>query len=115
MKPLHLNLASRPYRDYRPLYAVVVVSSILVAFMMLNNIDTYYRYVRETRTTRDKIAQIESQAATEKRRAETASTSAFAASTSRSSPSRRNSSTRGWPNAPSPGASCSTVSSAFSR
>lgn len=69
MKPLHLNLASAPYRDYRPLYAVVVVVSIIVAFLMLNNIDTYYRLVRETRTTREDIAKIEAQIDTEHRRA----------------------------------------------
>ena len=72
MKPLHLNLAGRPYRDYRPLYAVVVVTSILIAIMLLNNIETGVRYVRDTRTTRDKIAQIEAQVDTENRRAEDA-------------------------------------------
>ena len=72
MKPLHLNLAERPYRDYRPLYAVVVVTSILIALMLLNNIETGYRYVRETRTTRDKIARIESQIDAENRRTEEA-------------------------------------------
>ena len=61
MKPLHLNLASRPYRDYRPLYAVVVAASLLIAFMMLNNIETYYRYIRETKATRAKIADLEHQ------------------------------------------------------
>jgi Tfp pilus assembly protein PilN len=65
VKPLHLNLASRPYHDYRPLYAVVVVSSILIAFMMLNNVDTYYRYIRETKATRSKIADLDRQAETE--------------------------------------------------
>jgi len=65
MKPLHVNLASRPYRDYRPLYAVVVVSSILIAFMMLNNVDTYYRYIRETKATRSRIADLDRQAETE--------------------------------------------------
>jgi Tfp pilus assembly protein PilN len=70
LKPLHLNLASRPYRDYRPVYAVVVVASLLVAFLMLNNIDTYYRYVSETKSTRTKIAQIEAQANQERRRTE---------------------------------------------
>ena len=69
MKPLHLNLASRPFRDYRPVYAVVVVVSILIAFMLLNNIETGYRYARETRTTRDKIAGIESQVSAENKRA----------------------------------------------
>ena len=72
MKPIHLNLAASPYRDYRPLYAVVVVVSVVIAFLMLNNIDTYYRYVRETRTTRDEIAKIESQVAAERKRAEAA-------------------------------------------
>jgi Tfp pilus assembly protein PilN len=67
VKPLHLNLASRPYRDYRPVYAVVVVSSILIAFMMLNNVDTYYRYIRETKATRGKIADLDRQAETEQR------------------------------------------------
>jgi len=61
VKPIHLNLAARPYRDYRPVYAVVVVVSLLTAFLMLNNVDTYYRYVRETKSTRAKIAQLEEQ------------------------------------------------------
>ena len=67
MRPLHLNLASKPYRDYRPVYAVVVVASLLIAFLMLNNIDTYYRYVRETRSTRNDIARIEAQIEQERR------------------------------------------------
>jgi Tfp pilus assembly protein PilN len=67
VKPLHLNLASRPYRDYRPVYAVVVASSLLIAFMMLNNIDTYYRYIRETKSTRNKISDLERQTEQEQR------------------------------------------------
>ena len=67
MKPLHLNLASNPYRDYKPVYAVVVAMSLLIAFLMLQNIDTYYRYVSETKSTRAKIAQVESEAAKEQR------------------------------------------------
>ena len=72
MRPIHLNLASRPYRDYRPVYAAVVVASLLIAFLMLNNIDTYYRYVRDTRTTYQKIAGLVSQAETERNRAQQA-------------------------------------------
>ena len=68
MKPIHLNLAARPYRDYRPVYAVVVVLSLLTAFLMLNNIETYYRYTHETRNTRAKIASIEAQTAQERER-----------------------------------------------
>lgn len=69
MKPLHLNLASQPYRDYRPVYAVVVVMSLLIAVLMLNNIDTYYRYKTETKTTRTTIATLETQAEQERTRA----------------------------------------------
>jgi Tfp pilus assembly protein PilN len=54
-------------------YAVVVVASLVIAFMMLNNIDTYYRYVRETKNTRTKIAQLEGQTEQERRRAEAVS------------------------------------------
>ena len=68
MKPIHLNLASRPYRDYRPVYAVVVLASLLAAFLMLNNIDTYYRYIRETKNTRAEIERVEAQAAQERRK-----------------------------------------------
>ena len=67
-----MNLAARPYRDYRPLYAVIVVLSLVIAFLMLNNIDTYYRYVRETETTRQEIATIESRIKQEQSRAEAA-------------------------------------------
>ena len=70
MKPLHLNLAARPYRDYRPVYAVVVLMSLLTAFLMLNNIDTYYRYIHETQNTRARIAAVEGQAQQERQRAQ---------------------------------------------
>ena len=69
VRPLHLNLASRPYRDYRPVYAVVVVVSVIIAFMLLNNIETGVRYARDTRTTRDKIARVEQQTKVENERA----------------------------------------------
>jgi hypothetical protein len=70
VKPIHLNLALRPYRDYRPVYAVVVVLSLLTAFLMLNNIETYYRYIHETKSTRAKIAEVEEQARVEKEKEE---------------------------------------------
>lgn len=72
MKPIHLNLAARPYRDYRPVYAAVVLLSLVTAFLMLNNIETYYRYIHETKSTRAKIAQVEEQARVEKQREEEA-------------------------------------------
>jgi Tfp pilus assembly protein PilN len=72
VRPIHLNLAARPYRDYRPVYAVVVVVSLLIAFLMLNNIDTYYRYINDTQTTYQRIADLNRQAETERSRAERA-------------------------------------------
>jgi Tfp pilus assembly protein PilN len=72
VKPLHLNLASRPYRDYRPVYAVIVAASLLIAYLTLVNFDTYYRYRHETRTTRAKIEQLDVQTETERRRADQA-------------------------------------------
>ena len=59
MKPIHLNLAARPYRDYRPVYAVVVTMSLVTAFLMLNNIETWYRYKNDTSSTSGKIESVE--------------------------------------------------------
>lgn len=69
MRAFHLNLASRPYRDYRPVYAVVVAMSLAIAFLMLNNVDTYYRYISETQATRAAIARLEQRTAAEHERA----------------------------------------------
>lgn len=72
MKPVHVNLAARPFRDYRPLYAVVVAVSLFIAFLALNNFDTYYRYIRDTKNTRNEIARIEAQIRQEHQRADVA-------------------------------------------
>ncbi len=66
MKPIHLNLAAKPYRDHKPLYAVVVATSLVIAFLLLNNVDTYLRYVHETKNTRAEIAKIEADAERER-------------------------------------------------
>jgi Tfp pilus assembly protein PilN len=66
VKPIHINLASRPFRDYRPVYAAVVVMALLTAFLALNNVDTLLRYRTETKTTRGDIAKLEEQIANEK-------------------------------------------------
>lgn len=68
MKPIHLNLASRPFRDYRPVYAAVVVMALLTAFLALNNIDTFLVYRTDTKTTRANIAKLEGETAEEQRR-----------------------------------------------
>ena len=61
MKPIHLNLAAKPYRDYRPYIAVMAIGWLLVALMALNNLDTWYRYQHDTKTTRDEIAALQRQ------------------------------------------------------
>jgi Tfp pilus assembly protein PilN len=71
VKPIHLNLASRPFRDYRPVYAAVVLMALLTAFLALNNVDTFLRYRTETKTTRADIAKLDQQIAEEHRRTET--------------------------------------------
>jgi Tfp pilus assembly protein PilN len=71
VKPIHLNLASRPFRDYRPVYAAVIVMALLTAFLALNNVDTFLRYRTETKTTRANIDKLEQQVADEQRRTET--------------------------------------------
>ena len=70
MKPIHLNLASKPYRDYRPYIAVMALGWLLVALMALNNLDTWYRYQHDTKTTRDEIAALERQTGIERSKLE---------------------------------------------
>jgi type IV pilus assembly protein PilN len=70
LRTFHLNLATRPYRDYRPVYAVVVAASLLTALLLLNNVDTFYRYTQDTRTTRARIAELERRTADEQRAAD---------------------------------------------
>jgi len=70
VKPIHLNLASRPFRDYRPVYAAVVLMALLTAFLALNNVDTFLRYRTETKTTRANIAKLEQQVAEEHSKSE---------------------------------------------
>lgn len=72
MKPLHLNLAAKPYRDYRPYIAVMAIGWLLVALMALNNLDTWYRYQHDTKTTRDEIASLQRQTELEQTKLQTA-------------------------------------------
>ena len=68
MKPIHLNLAAKPYRDYRPYVIVVVVASIITAFLALQNVDTWLIYQHNTKTVRAEIAAINARIADEQRR-----------------------------------------------
>lgn len=66
MKPIHLNLASRPYRDYTPVNVAAAAMFVLMLVLAWFNIDTYIRYNVETRNTRAKIADLEAQTRREK-------------------------------------------------
>jgi Tfp pilus assembly protein PilN len=72
VKPIHLNLAAKPYRDYRPYIAVMAIGWLLVALMALNNLDTWYRYQHDTKTTRDEIAALERQTNVERSKVQAA-------------------------------------------
>jgi len=74
VKPIHLNLAAEPYRNRLPVYAVIVVASVLVAFMALTNFDTWYSYRHDTRETRAKIDKTDADAAQERSRAQIVTT-----------------------------------------
>ncbi len=66
MRPIHLNLASRPYRDYRPVYLVAGIAGLITAILMVYNMQTAWRYLVETKQTRAQIATIEEDTANEK-------------------------------------------------
>jgi Tfp pilus assembly protein PilN len=70
VKALHTNLASRPYRDYRPVYFALVAMAVLTGFIMVNNIQTAYDYFANTKTTRGEIAALEASIEQERRQAE---------------------------------------------
>jgi Tfp pilus assembly protein PilN len=72
VKPLHLNLAAKPYRDYRPYIAVMAIGWLLVALMALNNLDTWYRYQHDTKTTREETATLQRQTEIEQTKLQTA-------------------------------------------
>lgn len=72
MKPIHLNLAARPYRNYLPVNLVVVAASLAIAFLALYNVDIFIRYRTETVATRAKIAKLEAETAREQRLADDA-------------------------------------------
>ncbi|MFN2240305.1 MAG: hypothetical protein ABR524_13025 [Thermoanaerobaculia bacterium] len=66
MKALHPNLASRPYRDYRPVWTVVAVLAIFSVALLAYNAQTAYRYFATTSDTRAEIAEIEASIAKER-------------------------------------------------
>lgn len=74
MKPIHLNLASRPYRNYTPVNVVAGSMFVLTLVLAWFNLDTYLRYNVETKATRARIAELEAQTARERQLEESAQT-----------------------------------------
>jgi len=70
LKPIHLNLAAKPYRDYRPYVIVMVVASVLTAFLALQNVDTWLLYQHNTKTVRADIIRINARVADEQRKSD---------------------------------------------
>lgn len=70
MKPIHLNLAAKPYRDYRAVNVVIAVLATIIAGFVYLNVETYLRYRTETRDTTNRIATLTAQAENEQRRAD---------------------------------------------
>ena len=66
MKPIHLNLASRPYRDYTPVNIAAASMFVVMLVLAWFNFDTWLRYNVETKNTRTKIADLEAQYSREK-------------------------------------------------
>ena len=63
MKPIHLNLATRPYRDVAPMLSAVVVLAVITALLMINNAQAAYRYLVNTKETRAEITRVQAEAA----------------------------------------------------
>ena len=86
MKALHPNLASRPYRDYRPVWTVVAVLGILSAALLVYNLQTAFQYFATTSDTRAEISGLEASIAEERQ----ATSAARAQSARYDSPELRN-------------------------
>lgn len=69
MKTLHLNLASRPYRDYRPVWLVASILTIASAVFLIYNVHAAYQYFVNTKTTRGEIERLQRETVEESRRA----------------------------------------------
>lgn len=71
MKTIHLNLASRPYRDFRAHYALLAAAGLVALGLMAYNVATAYRYLVDTKETREEIAALEEETTRERATAET--------------------------------------------
>jgi type IV pilus assembly protein PilN len=78
LKAFHLNLASRPHRDNSRLYTAAIVLGVLTLILMANNIQAAYKYLVNTRETREHIARVQAQSAKEEQLAAAAEQQAAA-------------------------------------
>jgi type IV pilus assembly protein PilN len=69
VKVLHPNLASRPYRDYRPVWALAAAVLLLTGALFAYNVQTAWRYFATTQETRAEIGALEEEIAKERARA----------------------------------------------
>lgn len=69
MRPLHLNLASRPWQNTRPFWITVAVASVLILVLLVNNVQAAWTYYMETEETRAAISDIQTRATAEKQAA----------------------------------------------
>jgi type IV pilus assembly protein PilN len=69
VKVLHPNLATRPYRDYRPVWAVAAILFLAMAALLAYNVHTAWRYFATTQETRVEIETLEREIAKERERA----------------------------------------------
>ena len=68
MKAIHLNVASKPYRDVGTLYTALIAVAALTALLMINNAQAAYRYLVDTKETRAEIARVENETRREQER-----------------------------------------------
>lgn len=68
MRTLHINIASRPYRDYRPVWAVALAMAVVSAILLMYNVRTAWQYLVETKETRAQIAAENGETQREQRR-----------------------------------------------
>ncbi|MFA6958199.1 MAG: hypothetical protein WC538_20215 [Thermoanaerobaculia bacterium] len=70
MKTIHLNLASKPYRDFRVFYAALGGAALVALVLMSYNIATAWHYLVDTKEARTEIAALETETAHERETAE---------------------------------------------
>lgn len=63
MKPIHLNLASKPWRNTRPFWLSMIALTTAVVLLMAANLHAAYEYFVETEETRAKISEVRASAA----------------------------------------------------